>query len=237
MAVHASSRSRFSFLTATFAAVASILGAAPARAQPYPIEPTVYHVHPRGSTFFEGCWGVCACVLFLDPARGQFTMELESLGNVVSIYRVASLNLEVPTRGTEPYGQTITGDGRLSTLTGFRQQSMTIDVGFTLPVTGGSPQHLESGLADLEMPAPSLARPVVRIALFSNEHGCPGLGLRLEASPFKSDWNSDGVVSLQDLLDYLGDYFAGGTIPDYDGSGSVAVGDLLAFTSDWFTGV
>jgi hypothetical protein len=50
-----------------------------------------------------------------------------------------------------------------------------------------------------------------------------------------ADYNADGVLSTQDIFDYLGDWFAGSPRTDVNGGG-VSVQDIFDFLNTWFAG-
>ena len=50
----------------------------------------------------------------------------------------------------------------------------------------------------------------------------------------RCDWNLSGAVSLQDLFDYLGSYFA--NKGDFSGDGTTTVQDIFDYLACWFQG-
>src|SRR5262249_3456152 len=60
--------------------------------------------------------------------------------------------------------------------------------------------------------------------------------IRLTVQPCLIDWHGDFRRSVQDLFDFLSDYFRGAPGADVDGSGSIAVGDIFTFLSLYFAG-
>jgi hypothetical protein len=50
-----------------------------------------------------------------------------------------------------------------------------------------------------------------------------------------SDYNADGVLSVQDIFDYLNDWFAGNPRADFNGGG-LATQDIFDFLNAWFAG-
>jgi M6 family metalloprotease-like protein len=58
--------------------------------------------------------------------------------------------------------------------------------------------------------------------------------VQIRISP-RSDWNEDGVLTVQDIFDMLNDWFAGHA--DYNLFGGLSVQDIFDFLNDWFDGV
>ena len=52
----------------------------------------------------------------------------------------------------------------------------------------------------------------------------------------QGDHNGDGAVTVQDIFDFLGDWFANKPSADFNGSGSVTVQDIFDFLGAWFAG-
>ena len=52
----------------------------------------------------------------------------------------------------------------------------------------------------------------------------------------RADFNGVDGVSVQDVFDFLGAWFAGDQRADFDGSGGITVQDLFAFLNVWFAG-
>jgi hypothetical protein len=58
---------------------------------------------------------------------------------------------------------------------------------------------------------------------------------------YTADWNSDGTVGVQDIFDYLMDYFSArpdreGGGGDFNDSGSTTVQDIFDFLTAYFAG-
>jgi len=51
-----------------------------------------------------------------------------------------------------------------------------------------------------------------------------------------ADWNQNAEVSVQDIFEFLEDWFAGDRNADMNGSGVLSVQDIFDFLRDWFTG-
>jgi len=50
-----------------------------------------------------------------------------------------------------------------------------------------------------------------------------------------ADFNCSGIVSVQDIFDFLSAWFAGSPLADFNGGG-LAVQDIFDFLSAWFAG-
>jgi hypothetical protein len=51
-----------------------------------------------------------------------------------------------------------------------------------------------------------------------------------------ADYNDSGVVSVQDIFDFLAGYFAGEACADFNGSGTISVQDIFDFLAAYFAG-
>lgn len=63
-----------------------------------------------------------------------------------------------------------------------------------------------------------------------------GSFVRLTVQPCTIDWNGDFRRSVQDLFDYLADYFRNSPDADINNSGEVNVGDIFAYLQLYFAG-
>jgi hypothetical protein len=54
--------------------------------------------------------------------------------------------------------------------------------------------------------------------------------------PCRADYNQSGNISVQDIFDYLSDYFAASPRADFNGSGSVTVQDIFDYLAAYFGG-
>jgi hypothetical protein len=52
-----------------------------------------------------------------------------------------------------------------------------------------------------------------------------------------ADHNQSGTVSVQDIFDFLADYFANNLAADYNASGTLSVQDIFDFLAIYFSGV
>jgi hypothetical protein len=220
---------------ARLALLATLLAPLSAFAQDYVQVPTTYHLQP-GSTFQTGCWGPCACALSdVEPMRGTFTLSLGGIGSVTDFYIITDVQFAVPTFGGAGGGggTTLTGSGHFlaGQLGAADHQSMDLDLSITPPVPpGANVQAFNSAFGSRTTPPPAIS-----IELANSETGCPGTRVRIVASPFRSDWNASGAATVQDVFDFLADYFLNRA--DYNRSGATSVQDLFAFLGDWFVGV
>ncbi|MCC6322629.1 MAG: hypothetical protein IT438_14465 [Phycisphaerales bacterium] len=214
----------------SYVAAACCLGPPP----PYPnygVGPTTYHLH-RGSTYQSGCYGDCACALSAaESMRGTLVVRLQNIGNATDFYGIESVNFVVPRFGGQPFNRTITGSGDFLAgqfpFADHQNMQLQLSIAPATPLWSNAPMTFDS-----EFGSRTIDPPVIDILLQSDPVGCPGVRLHLRASWFRSDWNGDGAVSMQDLFDFLADYFAGNG--DYALSGTTSVQDVFAFLDDWF---
>ncbi|HVU64597.1 MAG TPA: CRTAC1 family protein [Phycisphaerales bacterium] len=61
-----------------------------------------------------------------------------------------------------------------------------------------------------------------------------GVDRTITVAACPGDWNADGQVSVQDIFDYLNDWFAGSA--DVNGSGTTTTQDIFDFLNGWFSG-
>ena len=57
-----------------------------------------------------------------------------------------------------------------------------------------------------------------------------------ELRPCAADFNCSQSVSVQDIFDFLGAWFAGARAADFNGVGGITVQDIFAFLGAWFAG-
>ncbi len=63
-------------------------------------------------------------------------------------------------------------------------------------------------------------------------HFAAGRAITISSCP--GDWNADGTLSVQDIFDYLNEWFAGGG--NQGGTGQTTVQDIFDFLNGWFSG-
>jgi DNA-binding beta-propeller fold protein YncE len=68
------------------------------------------------------------------------------------------------------------------------------------------------------------------LVYLSDTPGCPG------ENECPADHNGEGGLTVQDIFDFLGDYFAGDPAADFNGEGGVTVQDIFDFLSAYFAG-
>jgi len=204
-----------------------------AAGQDYGTGPSTYYLH-RGSSYQHGCWGDCDCLLTArEPMYGTFTLTLGGIGSVTDFYTVTGVEWSVPQLGGQPFGGSIAGAGRFSAgQEGVADhQFMSLELTVTPPPFGGANiQTFESVFGSRTVPPP-----VISIEIANSTTGCAGVRTQIVASKLRSDWNASGASSVQDLFDFLADYFQ--SRGDYTGDGETTVGDLFSFLRDWFAGV
>jgi hypothetical protein len=54
--------------------------------------------------------------------------------------------------------------------------------------------------------------------------------------PCRADYNLNGVVAVQDIFDFLADWFLQAPRSDTNGDGTFALQDIFDFLNIWFTG-
>jgi predicted outer membrane repeat protein len=57
-----------------------------------------------------------------------------------------------------------------------------------------------------------------------------------ETQPCRADFNASGVVSVQDIFDFLTAYFSFDPLADFNGEGGISVQDIFDFLAAYFTG-
>ncbi len=72
---------------------------------------------------------------------------------------------------------------------------------------------------------------------FSGGGGSSAVMVGLESVPgCAADFNGDGALSVQDIFDFLGAWFAGTPSADFNGIGGLSVQDIFDFLGAWFAG-
>lgn len=62
----------------------------------------------------------------------------------------------------------------------------------------------------------------------------PAFGARFDAVACRADFDQVGGVSVQDLFDFLADYFARNHAANFNQSGGVSVQDIFRSLAEWF---
>ena len=109
----------------------------------------------------------------------------------------------------------------------------------TVPVNGG-PQvgNIGTGASGFEMCSSGQHLLASTTFLpFSGGGGSTAVRIMLDAVPgCAADFNGDGSLSVQDIFDFLGAWFAGTASADFNGMGGLSVQDIFDFLGAWFGG-
>jgi hypothetical protein len=182
---------------------------------------TMYHLRPP-STIQQGCFIGCACITTLqEPLRGTFVLTPAFPDPVFSNYSVTSVDLRAPTFGTHLLGSGIFQVGGDPAAL----ERMQLD----LSIGGQDVQHWDSGYTP-----PHSSPLAINQTLTIHNYQCYDVVLTIHASAFRSDWNTDGVVNVQDIFSFINTWLAGDG--DADGNGQTSVIDVFTFINDWFAG-
>ncbi len=101
-------------------------------------------------------------------------------------------------------------------------------------LTGGLAKAM--AVYDEDGPGPRPAGLYV-VGKFTTAGGVSSLGIARWGVPIcRADHNTVGGVNVQDIFDFLGDWFAGATRADFDGANGLTVQDIFAFLGAWFAG-
>jgi hypothetical protein len=185
--------------------------------------PSVGYLVRPGSRLLEGCVNECRCVtLWFDDLRGGFnlTRQLPDPDPFFATYTVGDVHFEAPTIGWT-YGGS--GQYRLGGDPALTNQ-LQLDLQFADQLW-----HFDSGVV-LVQGNPGLS-PVIRIDINRNHLECYDTIFTLVASR-TSDWNASGDRTVQDVFEFLADYFQGSG--DANGNGVTGVDDIFAFLADYF---
>lgn len=177
----------------------------------------------HGSSNQQGCFNNCACWTSIrEPLRGTFVLIPSTSDPVFQFYWITSANFYAPT-----FQQRLVGTG-VYQVGGdpAALERMTLDLLFD----NTSMPHWDSLYTPLASPEPA-----IHATLTINQYECYDIVLTIRATPFRSDWDANGRVRLQDVFVFLSDWFAGEA--DADGDNRTNVGDVMAFVTDWFSGV
>ncbi len=107
-------------------------------------------------------------------------------------------------------------------------------------VVGGTPRTVSSvappstgnGSDGLGCSFDSAGRVVAQVFFTDNT-----AGVFLASFGFRSDFNHDGVISVQDIFDFLAAWFGGSLAADFNTDGSLSVQDIFDFLGAWFAGL
>jgi hypothetical protein len=181
-----------------------------------------YHLRPP-SSIQQGCFIGCACFTTLqEPLRGSFVMTPALPDPVFNNYTITSVDLRAPVFATQLVGAGVYQIGGDPAALDRMQLDMSLNA---QPV-----QHWDSGYTP-----PTANFPAISKVLTINNYQCYDVVLTIHASPLRSDWNADGVLSVHDIFDFVNSWLAGDG--DEDDNGQTNVADVFAFINDWFSGV
>ncbi len=208
-----------------------------ARAQDYvQSTPRTYYLHGP-SSYQQGCWGPCACLLSApEVMRGSFTLGLITVGDATDFYSITGINWNVPTLLGQPVNMALTGAGTFGAgqVPFSTHQSMSLDLTLApAPPGWNAAQHFDTTPGAWNRTVPP---PVIDMEVANSTTGCPGIRLRIVASWYQTDWNADGTLGVSDIFAFLNDWLAGNRRTDFDGVGGVTVADVFAFINAWFAG-
>jgi hypothetical protein len=209
-------------IRSTLLVAAAALSLAPAAAQGQAdSRGRLYRLTPA-SDIVEGCFAPCLCPISIEQdLRGRFVLIRTGVDPLYTQYSVSDVRLTAP-----QYNRTYIGSGtyRIGGEVAVMDQ-MILD----LSLNGAAPVHFESELTS------KVGRwPVIDVSVSRNHLYCHDTLLHIVARPV-ADWDGNGVVGVQDLFAFLGDYFAGAA--DVDDNPEPTVGDIFMFLDAYFTGL
>jgi hypothetical protein len=179
------------------------------------------------------------------PGPGMYTVALVS--------EIGQLNAQI--MGAQ--GQTCTSLQTLGMLTASKctPASMTVNnpmpflmvaVGppsGTVSCTGGNKYNLQVMQGT---PVAPCCLPL-RECVVTDQQGCSGqngvwqpsataCGPGVCPNPCRPDFNNDGVVNIQDIFDFLAQWFMSNPLTDFNNSGAITIQDIFDFLAAWFAG-
>ena len=217
--------------------VLALGGACAAFGQDYVSSPRTYYLHPP-SSYQQGCWGPCACVLSGHEAMlGSFTLGLVTVGDATDFYSITDVNWRVPRLGGEPFNVALTGSGTFAAgqhpYNPNQHGSLDLTLNPAPPPFGPTEQFFITPESDTRTRTP----PVIDVEYANSATGCPGIRLRLVASWYKTDWDASGTVAIADIFAFLGSWLEASPSADFDGIGGLTVTDIHEFLNAWFAGL
>ncbi len=124
-------------------------------------------------------------------------------------------------------------------------QRLEIDMTWVPPLPDGT-YFVSVGLADAAAPTlnlfgvpitPQVVGEGNATQFFGGQWFVTGIDFPFELyARCAADYNQSGTVTVQDLFDFLSEYFAEAPATDVDGSGALGVQDVFTFLERWFTG-
>ncbi|MGQ0628694.1 MAG: hypothetical protein ACT4PL_11410 [Phycisphaerales bacterium] len=178
----------------------------------------------------EPCLGPCLCAIgpLVGALNGSFEVRLVAIGNVFDFYTIDNVNL----LGTVANQlNTLTGSGTYRHSTVANLHSIELD----LSINGASPVRFES--QDGTIGERSL--PFLDIGARTAVLGCTRYTIGIRSRPScAADFDRNGLVTPDDLDDYITAYFTGAHTPelDIDSNGVVNGDDLSDFITRFFDG-
>jgi len=149
--------------------------------------PVLYRLLPR-STYQEGCFGLCDCVLYPESRiTGTFRLSLGDSNPLYQTYTITDVNW-YSFAGTQP--RHLTGKG-IYTIGG--EVALTQRLELDLMVNGETPEHFDS----LMVPGGAIF-PLIDVNVTIGQLTCFDRPIHLVAAPV-ADFNLDGGVDRADL--------------------------------------
>ncbi|HOW72067.1 MAG TPA: hypothetical protein PKY77_15815 [Phycisphaerae bacterium] len=160
-------------------------------AAPQAVPAVLYRLLPR-STYQEGCFGMCNCVLYPESRiTGTFSLAPEDSNPLLQTYALTDVDWH-SIAGTQP--RHLTGKG-LYKVGG--EVALTQQLELDLAVNGGGPEHFDSGMV-----AGGAKFPLIDIQVTIGQLVCFDRPIHVMAAPVV-DFNLDGSGDRADLKWFL----------------------------------
>jgi hypothetical protein len=142
---------------------------APGQLVPYRLRP--------GSTYQQGCWDPCDCLLEEErPLFGSFLLVPVLNMGTYAVYSLHSVRMHAPASNMLPEAHTLIGSGSYTLIQGFAGPIHGLDL--LLRIDGGDPVVFDSGLHNTTATFPGF-----QIAVDMNDMVCFDIVLDLHAAP------------------------------------------------------